>query len=78
MFNDSAEGSGTQFRICGSSQWPPRDYMVITVLKVLMLTEALGKLYVVTALTKVTQNSRRKVSSYKMLVFFYIQDVISR
>lgn len=34
--------------------------MVIMALKVLILTGALGKLYVFTALTKLTQDSSRK------------------
>jgi len=59
MFNDSAEVSGIQFRISGSLQWPPRDYAVIKVLKVLIFTGALGKLYY-TALTKLTQDSIKK------------------
>lgn len=78
MFNDSAEGSEIQFRISGSLQWPPRDYMVIMVLKVWILTDALAKLYVFMALTKLTQDSSKKTKFLQDACFSYIQGVISR
>lgn len=44
MFNDSAEGSGTEFRISGSLQSSVRGHVVFVVLKVLVLTGTLSKL----------------------------------
>lgn len=52
--------------------------MVITVLTVLILTEALAKLYVFMALTKLTQDSSRKTQFLQDACFSCIQAVISR
>lgn len=52
--------------------------MVIMVLKVWILTDALAKLYVFMALTKLTQDSSKKTKFLQDACFSYIQGVISR
>lgn len=72
VHNDSAEGSGIEFRISGSLQSSTRGYMVIMILKVLTLTGALNK-QSVHSINKAHRILARKLWSCKILVLLYIQ-----